>query len=62
MTWLIGAGVAFVAFCVGFILSCLLGAAKFSDMQSANAFLIEEVERWRKEYESLKRDVIKHNR
>ena len=62
MTWLIGCAVAVVAFCVGFIMACLLGAAKFSDMLSANEFLREEVERWMKEYEALKASVIKHVR
>ena len=54
--------VAVLAFSLGWIAACAMIAGKLHDWQNANEFLREEVERWRKEYENLKNDIIKHNR
>jgi hypothetical protein len=62
MTFLICGAVAVVYFLVGFVVACLLGSAKFSDMLSANDYLQKEVERWRKEFEDLNRMVSKRSR
>lgn len=61
MTWLICGAVAVVAFSVGFIVSCLLGAAKFSDMLSANEHLQQEVNSWKKKVVDLHVSMTKHN-
>ena len=53
---------AVVGFIVGYVLACILTAARLNDLTSANDYLQHEVKRWRNEFENLKESMIKHVR
>ena len=60
MIWAFIAGA--VGLIVGYGMACIATAGKHSDLLSANEYLRQEVQRWRKEFENLKELVIKHVR